>query len=548
MEQAGIDSRRLIRRPLPWICAALAGGILLDAFGGNSLPGILLAGFLVSTVIYLISRRPRWLGMAFLLLAALLGGLRYQVASLVPPADVSRQAPMQAMLTGVVNSEIDAVYAAPGERYQRVRFLVRAATLGPQYRAADSKNASQEVTGEVEVSLPLLKDSHASGPERLPRYGDTVQLCGPLETPEGARNPGGYDERVALARRGIYARLTVRRPEEWHLLSHANSATSALNRLAYALKQGVLDHDHRAFAPLRAGVLDALLMGAKENLPPEVQETFARTGTAHLLGTAGLHVGLVAGLLLFLLPLFPIARRPALVLTLMGLVLYTLMTDGRASVVRAVIMTAVYLIGILLEREPDLPNALALAALGLLLANPFELFEPGFQISFATVLTLILGMPLIRPFLRMLEKRIRTDRPESKVMHRTVEYLAVCSGLTLCAQLGSLPLIAAYFNTLSVVGVLANILVVPVIAPLIMIGFAAAALGALSPGLALPCDWLLNALTAYILNVLRICSELPAASFSVPSPPPALICLYYAIVWWALWRMRRRVLAPSRGG
>jgi competence protein ComEC len=399
----------------------------------------------------------------------------------------------------------------------------------------------------VEASLPISADG-INNAAALPQYGDVVSLQGLLEIPAGPRNPGAFDERTMLARHGIFSRVMVKFPQNWQIQATAGTDAGIL-RPIFWLRERLLSHGRHVLSRERAGVLNAILVGAKSELSPADRALFEKTGTVHLLATAGLHTGLVVAMLLYLLPFTGLPRRPVALVTLGLLAVFTIMAGDRPAVVRAAVMAAVYLFGLLLEREPDLPNAIALAALGLLLANPFNLFDFGFQISFTTVITLALGMKLTLPLRRCVTRRMSRNGLAKDALRGAVDYMATCLCVTVIAQIGSMPLIIYYFNIFTPAGLVANLLIVPIVAPVIAIGFAAAALGAITPIplLSLPLDWILNAATGYILTVVRVCSGPQFGVTSIGSPPVWLIIIYYAALWvWLGW-WRARVRSKDQG-
>src|SRR5205823_14956360 len=101
-------------------------------------------------------------------------------------------------------------------------------------------------------------------------------------------NPGGFDYRAFLERRGIHATLTVRRPEDWRILR--TEGGRPWMRPVFALRRAVLQHAYHALPPLRAAVLNGILLGERGDLPGTLNDDFERTGTVHILATAGLHV------------------------------------------------------------------------------------------------------------------------------------------------------------------------------------------------------------------------------------------------------------------
>jgi competence protein ComEC len=338
--------------------------------------------------------------------------------------------------------------------------------------------------------------------------------------------------------------LTVKSPSNWQAIAGSNAGAGALKPIFLA-KRGLTEAGDRALGHQLGGVLNAILIGSKTELTYTERQQFEKTGTMHLLATAGLHTGVVVAMLLFLLRFCRLPKRASVIATLIGLLVFTIMSGDRPAVVRAAVMAAVYLAGLALEREPDLTNSISIAALVLLIANPFNLFEIGFQITFATVITLALGMPFAYRVDSLLTARERRLRGPRRFGYSVLRYFAACLGVTLLAQLGSTPLVVYYFNMFAPAGLLANLLIVPIIAPLMLLGFTGACVSALSPAAAAPVYFLLKGLTAYILMVVRICSGPAFGAGAMASPPAFAVALYYLLIWCGLLWLSRSLQATE---
>ena len=275
-------------------------------------------------------RREAWFHAALLLLALTLGGLRCREARVVAFDDAARLAPAFGKLTGTIASDVDLrglenaneAETGTGEKSEhpkpRAAFTLAAQSLeiGPRTYA---------VSGFTQISLPL--DS-AKPSKTFPRYGETVLLTGKIDFPEPLRNPGGFDYRAHLTKRGIYTTLVVRRSEDWRIISETNG--SPILRFAFFLRARILQNNRDTLAPEPAAVLNGILLGSKSDLPLDLQDSFERTGTSHILATAGLHIGIFVGLLFGLLRLSSVGRKPASFLCLLALVLFAIMAGGAA--------------------------------------------------------------------------------------------------------------------------------------------------------------------------------------------------------------------------
>ncbi|HZT41674.1 MAG TPA: ComEC/Rec2 family competence protein, partial [Chthonomonadaceae bacterium] len=330
----------MTNRPLVVLILAFSAGILAMAFARllvvASLPlCLLLLG------LFWVTRRRFWAGAAVVVAFGLLGAARYQSATFVPANDISHLAPGTVTVTGIVTSD-PKVLEEPHPSLPDMASCV----LVVRQVTDDADDRVIPATGSVEIRALLPKsDSHTETVPQVPLAGDMLTVHGRLETPSGPRNPGGFDDRAYLARRNVYAILTARRAEDWRLLSSGRTGGNPWDRLASFLRQGILDRIAGMLPPERAAALSGILLGAREDLPPTLQDDFERTGTTHILATAGLHVGLVAGLLALLLRLLRVPMRSRILLLLAALALYATMAGGRPSVTRAALLAAVFLAG-----------------------------------------------------------------------------------------------------------------------------------------------------------------------------------------------------------
>ena len=506
-------------RPLLVWTAAFAAGIGLGAL--CSLPPLVLVlTFAVGAGLLLGGGRvPVLLVLSLLPLGLCAGAVRLAAFQRVPPTDISHLADKPAPLTllGTVQSDPEP------RRGGRWTFYFRTEQVHQRGRDAAT-------TGDVYVTLgPEAVKAH------LPEGGDRLRLTGTLQTPEAATNPGAFSWQDYLARRAVYAEMRVTRPGAMQTLDGGGGGPFL--RLAWRVKSYVVAALARALPGPPGAVLGGILIGRRSELAPDLMADFVRTGTVHILASAGLHVGIVAFWLERLLRRLALPRWGRALVLMAVLGLYALVCGGRPAVVRAVIVAAVWFGAVLWERTPDPPTSVAAAALLILMLQPTALLESGFQMSFLTVLTLAAAMPVWDGFWRpRIQARISSPRPA-----RAVLWAVEGIGLSLLAQVGSLPVVAASYNEFSISGWLANCLVVPllfVLIPLGWLGIGAACLwhaaGAVVLGAA---GWGI----ALIVRIVRVFGEASWSSLAVPTPAPALVLAFYAAVFAACARLGERL-------
>ena len=522
-------------RPLIGATVAFAAGILTASEAGFlCMPLLVLVCFL--SLLYGVTKRTFWLRAAIVTGFAVLGFFRYGTAIKQEPNNVARIAPAFLTVTGIVTFDVETIGKGS------IVFTLRAekAEGGPLDRPVT-------VVGEVQTRLMV------GGGDAMPQYGDRVMLHGQMECPAAASNPGTPDTRAVLARRGIYAELFVHRAEDWRVLPE--KAGNPLLRLAFALRHRVLRYGPTALSPPHGDVLNGILLGARGRLPADLREDFTTTGTGHILATAGLHVGIAVWLLLTLLRGLRIGKRPSHCVAIAVLLLFAFMAGGRPSVMRAVLVACLFLLGPMLEREPNWGTMTAFAALLLLIYNPCLLFDPGFQMSFVTVITLVVLRPFFAPLLLTLRGENESAEPTFSLLRELKTYVAGCIVLSLAAQIAIWPLAIYYGAPLSLISVPANITAVPLVAPIFALGFGAALLFGLFPAAAVPFGLLLNPLIGLLTAVVRFWGAQAWGRVNVPPPPVWFLWLYYGALWAACYHVQQKarklrsgtVTAPATG-
>lgn len=376
--------------------------------------------------------------------------------------------------------------------------------------SADEEAPLQESAGKGAVKA---KGNGVSPSEVHPLPGDVVKVDGFLDLVPTALSPGEFDYRIYLEQRGIIAQIKAEGSPEIKVQGQGFA------RLWAVLRMRIEESINSSLLQDQSLFLQGLLLGSKEGITPEDRDVYQRTGVMHLFAVSGLHLGFVFIALMAVASSLGIKRLPTFIMVTMGLWGYAALIDFTPPVTRAAVMATVGLSAYLWQQRQNAINSLALAAFALLLLNPAVLFDPGFQLSFTATWGIIyLAIPLNR-------------------------YISLPAGfrdaLTVpaAAQLSVLPLTALYFHRVAVLGLLGNILVIPLVGLVVYLGLAGMLLALVVPGMMNPFFLAAGALSLPIKGLLGLLAGVPGSAFLVPPPPLWLCLLWFAmlvILGWAL--------------
>ena len=545
-----------MRTPLLPIAAALAAGVFAERW--MSLSGrqyLLWSGvvLLLAAVCLLLDRRGG--ALAFSLLGAFLAGSFYHDhwERYLPPNDIQRlvagkkvELDEPVRLTGWI-SDIEA------RRGGDEMYLLR-------LEAIESGQVAWPASGKVRLQHYRWERSE---PRLDLRYGERVAVLARLRAVRGFHNPGSFDRETRARREGAVYYASIKAAELAERLPGRGGYRVA--GWVVALRTTLLQRLDALFPPESAanGLLRAMLLGDRSGLDRRLSEDFQKTGTYHALVVAGLHTGAVAGFLLLLLRWCRVPPIPATAAAICGLAAWVPLTGGNLPAMRAALMLAIYLLARLVYRERALLNTIAATALLLLVAQPAELDDAGFQLSFFSVLLIAaIALPWIErtsaPYRRAVADMDNLDRDllmkprqaqfrlELRMLREALRekvpgwcvLLAARAGLrvyelavvSLVLQVGFLLPMAVHFHRAAWVSVSANLLIVPLLGLVVPLGITALLVALASTTLAGLLAIPLAALVELMAAIARWHASLGAASLRVPGPPLWLALLFLASV------------------
>ena len=442
---------------------------------------------------------PSWRLWRTLLMLGMLGCCAALGAARAASVDTRYDASSVGLLANGQTVVVQGVVATEPDLRDGYRYLtvdVSAVGLGGTY-------AVRPATGRIEAKVYGPDDWFSPG------YGDTVQITGKLD-PLG---PGFVSPGVVA--QVVSARVTVSQR------GGGNPLLAFLYNLRLQLAQAL----QRSLPEPEAALLIGILLGLKTPVLRARLPLFTATGTIHLVVPAGLKVSLLATLASDTLR--RLGRWPRVAGSILAVGVYAALGGSGPPAVRAAIMGTLLVLAPALGRGYNVFTSLSLAMLVMTAVEPLLIYDAGFQLTTLATLGLPLFVPPIQARLTPLMRGLRiVPLPEL-----VAELLAV----TLAAQVATLPVLALTFHQISFVAPLANLLTVPLLAIVLVLGGALALValaGASIPALgvvALTLSWIVWPLLAYVDGVIALCAALPFAALTVGDLSPILAWAYYEI-------------------
>jgi len=508
-------------RPVLWVCLCFMAGIVLEQF--VKLPLIML--FSVTALLLILSRFmfPKKVAVILLLLSfVFIGSIFLRSYETFPADHIShitygyRKHPV--VVEGIVVSDAEP---RPFFKGRKTVFTLNVKRVRTQW-------GWKKKTGPVLVNLFREQDI---------QYGDVLILEGKLHRPFNFTEGSQFSYRDYLYRKGINYILSVKKDGRAEILQRDQGnrfvgwSLRFKHRLVQILKTYLPRHE--------AGIMQAFLLGDRYDIPKNFYDLCKLSGVAHIIAISGFNVGIVAYMIFLILKMFPIPRQVQYILTMLLLIFYAFLTGGQPPVVRATIMAVVFLAGFLMEREPESVNSLSLAVLILLLMNPLNLFDVGFQLSFISVLAIILFYPrLMQVFYKFLPA-FKENPDKNRFRHKAMRYLLQSTAFSLVAYLGVVPLVVYYFQLVTPVVIIANLVIVPLSSLIIFLGMGLLIAGSLFPGIAFTFASCVAVLLNLMVGAVVVFSRIPGAYFELTGFPLGAVFFYYGLVSFGVFGLTR---------
>lgn len=274
--------------------------------------------------------------------------------------------------------------------------------------------------------------------------------------------------------------------------------------------------------PSCIAVMKAMVLGQREEIPQDILARFRRTGSFHIFAISGLHVGIVALLLMLLLKSLGVSRSWFGVWLTPLLALYVISTGMKPSALRALAMAAVFLLAPLFRRQPDIPSSVSFAAIILLLFQPLQLLSAGFVFSFAVVMMIVMVFSVV---------------PDRLLAGGWVKGYGLSLAITsVAASLASFPLAALYFGTVSPIALIGNLLVVPLTFCIVVCGW----LSFLIPVASTVFNHAAVVFAKLLMGSVSWLDRIPGSSWQVDPPSVLAVTLWFGSLAYLFTHARNR--------
>ncbi|MDD5687924.1 MAG: DNA internalization-related competence protein ComEC/Rec2 [Elusimicrobia bacterium] len=413
------------------------------------------------------------------------------VLNKIPSDNIARQAVGNTVkITGKINTE-------PEKINNRTSFILETEKI--------NDNATK---GEILVNIYTDKIDLS--------YGDIIDITGKFFKPNPSSVLGAFDYKKYLFRKKIYATLSVNNEENVNVIGRN---PSYLWQLSLKLRKQILASYYKNLLPQQAAVLSGITIGARSGLTPYIQKIFVDAGVMHVLVASGSNVAFVAVIFFWIFRnIFKLKKKFAFGLLIPIILLYTMITGGNPPVVRATIMTLTVILAMLLSRNADVYQGLFLAALIILIYNPLTLFEAGFQMSFVATIGIVYLYPKFQSALQM-----------QKLPGIFNWFLSIFFA-SLSAQIAIAPVLAYYFNKVSLIAIISNLIILPLIGVLLAAGFILYLTSLIGTQLLIIVAKITGGIISFMIYMIDFFANIPHSTIRTPTPSIFFLIIFYLVI------------------
>lgn len=342
------------------------------------------------------------------------------------------------------------------------------------------------------------------------KYGDSLYIEGEFKQPEEARNYKGYNYKQYLKTKKIIGTVEL---EKAKILKSSNGS------FIHNIQKYIKDTINGTLTDEEGNLLLAILLGDKDKLSEDIQESFKTSNLSHMLAVSGAHVSYIILGLTYVLQNSIIGKKNGKIVCIIFLLAFMAITNFTPSVTRACIMAILTLFSSIIYRKSDVYTNISVAALITLIFNPYSLLDLGFQLSYGGTIGIIIFI-----------KRIQEKKSNSKV----INYIKQMALVSIYANIIIIPIMMYHFNTVSFTFIISNIMASPILEIIVITGFLFIITSITVKPLTRLIAIFIKPILSILIKISQICSKLPFSNILVVTPYMSNVISYYAIILYCI--------------
>lgn len=342
------------------------------------------------------------------------------------------------------------------------------------------------------------------------KYGDSLYIEGEFKQPEEARNYKGYNYKQYLKTKKIIGTVEL---EKVKILKSSNGS------FIHNIQKYIRDTINGTLTDEEGNLLLAILLGDKDKLSEDIQESFKTSNLSHMLAVSGAHVSYIILGLTYVLQNSIIGKKNGKIVCIIFLLAFMAITNFTPSVTRACIMAILTLLSSIIYRKSDVYTNISVAALITLIFNPYSLLDLGFQLSYGGTIGIIIFI-----------KRIQEKKSNSKV----INYIKQMALVSIYANIIIIPIMMYHFNTVSFTFIISNIMASPILGIIVITGFLFITTSITVKPLTRLIAIFIKPILSILIKISQICSKLPFSNILVVTPYMFNVISYYAIILYCI--------------
>lgn len=403
------------------------------------------------------------------------------------------------LYTSLVNQKYEKIYKEFPKNIKTEATIVSKAGETKYYYSYDIKIKDKKF-------ILYVKKSNS---QKL-KYGMKIIIEGEYSEPSEARNFKGFNYKEYLKTKKTFGSIKAN-----NINVIKENSVNIISKTSNSIRNKIIETAENILPQETSSMLVGILIGEKENISENITEDFSKSSLSHILAISGTHITYIILGITFILSKIKLPTRLKYVSTIIILIFFMFITQFSPSVVRACIMCIIILFSKIVYRKQDFLTSISASLLIILINNPFAIKDIGLQLSYLGTMGIVFFSKSINVFL-------------NKYMN---EKIANMLAVTISAQIMVFPITIINFNTISTVFIISNIIAVPLVGVIILLGYTNIIIGMISLSLGKIIAIFTNIFVKILIEIAEITAKLPFSSIMVITPSIVGVIVYYIFVY-----------------